>query len=57
MLIVGGFAFSELLSRIIATNELTPLPPGDPKNLNSIDRFTVTQTIDPNANGLSNLGL
>ena len=57
MLIVGGFAFSELLSRIIASNELTPLPPGDPKNLLSIDRSTVTQTIDPNANGLSNLGL
>ena len=57
MLIVGGFAFSELLSRIIASNELTPLPPGDPKNLNSIDRSTVTQTIYSNANGLSNLGL
>jgi len=57
VLIVGGFGFSELLSRILSTGEIQPVPPGNPDNLLSIDRAAVTQTIDPNANLYSNIGL
>jgi len=57
VLIVGGFGFAELLSRILSTGEIQPVPPGSPDNLLSIDRAAVTQTIDPNANLYSNIGL
>src|SRR5512146_875197 len=49
VLIVGGAGFAEILGMILSTNEITPSPPGDPANLLSIDRFAVTQTIDPHA--------
>jgi membrane-associated phospholipid phosphatase len=57
VLIVGGVGFSELLSMILATGEIQPVPPGDPNKLLSIDHAAVTQTIDPNANLYSNIGL
>jgi membrane-associated phospholipid phosphatase len=57
VLIVGGLGFSELLSLILSTGEIQPVPPGDPSKLLSIDRAAVTQTIDPNANTYSNIGL
>ena len=57
VLIVGGLGFSELLSQSLSTGEIQPVPPGDPNKLLSIDRAAVTQTIDPNANLYSNIGL
>jgi membrane-associated phospholipid phosphatase len=57
VLIVGGFTFSAILSRILSTGEIVPQAPGNPNKLLSIDRIAVTQTIDPNANKWSTLGL
>jgi membrane-associated phospholipid phosphatase len=57
MLVVGGATFDELLGLILATGELRPLPPGPSNKLLSIDRYAVTQTIDPNAGRNSNFGL
>ena len=57
LLVVGGFTFSELLSLIISTGEIKPQPPGDPNRLLSIDRGAVNQTIDPNADKWSTVGL
>jgi len=59
VLVVGGATFAELLSLILSTGEIqpTPLEPGASNNLLSIDRSAVTQTIDPNANSRSSLGL
>jgi membrane-associated phospholipid phosphatase len=57
VLIVGGLGFAELLSLILSTGEIQPVPPGDPSKLLSIDHAAVTQTIDPNANLYSNIGL
>ena len=57
LLIVGGFTFSELLSLILSTGEIVPQSPGNPNRLLSIDRVAVNQTIDPNANKWSTLGL
>ena len=57
MFIVGGTTFSVLLNMIISTGELRPGLPSDPKYLLSIDRVAVTQTIDPKADGRSNVGL
>lgn len=57
VLIGGGFTFAELLSMIISTGELQPTQPGSSDVLLSIDHVAVTQTIDPNANSRSTLGL
>jgi PAP2 superfamily len=57
MLVVGGATFDELLGLILATGELRPLPPGPSDRLLSIDRYAVTQTIDPKAGRNSNFGL
>jgi membrane-associated phospholipid phosphatase len=57
VLVAGGLTFSELLSMIISTGELKPGQPGSPDNLLSIDRVAVTQTIDPHAGSLSDIGL
>jgi PAP2 superfamily len=57
VLIVGGTGFAEILSRILSTGEIEPVPPGNPNRLLSIDRVAVTQTIDPNAGTYSNYGL
>lgn len=59
VLVAGGITFSELLSAIISTGEITPAPvaPGASDRLLSIDKIAVTQTIDPNAGTLSNIGL
>ncbi|MDB4980031.1 MAG: phosphoesterase PA-phosphatase related protein [Myxococcales bacterium] len=57
LLVVGGATFDELLGLILATGELRPLPPGPSDKLLSIDRYAVTQTIDPNAGRNSNFGL
>jgi membrane-associated phospholipid phosphatase len=57
VLVAGGITFSELLSLILSTGEIQPTRPGDPNVLLSIDRVALTQTIDPNANSRSSLGL
>jgi membrane-associated phospholipid phosphatase len=57
ILVGGGLTFDELLGLILASGEIKPLPPGDRNTLNSIDRGTVTQTIDPHAGRNSNYGL
>ena len=57
VLIAGGVGFTELLGFVLSTGEIQPVPPGDPNKLLSIDRVAVTQTIDPNANLYSNIGL
>jgi membrane-associated phospholipid phosphatase len=56
VVIVGGASFSELLGLILATGEIKPVLPGDPKNLLAIDRVAITQTIDPHAGMYSNFG-
>ncbi len=55
----SGAGFSILLSLILGTGEIrpTPLTPGASASLLSIDRVAVTQTIDPNADTYSNVGL
>jgi undecaprenyl-diphosphatase len=57
LLIVGGFTFAELTSLILSTGEIVPQPPGNPDKLLSIDRVAVNQTIDPNADKWSSIGL
>jgi len=59
VLVAGGITFSELLSLILSTGEITPTPlqPGASDRLLSIDHVAVTQTIDPHAGTLSNIGL
>jgi undecaprenyl-diphosphatase len=57
LLVVGGITFDEILSAILSTGEIKPQAPGDPSKLLSIDRWAVTQTIDPNAATRSNIGL
>ena len=57
VLIAGGVGFTELLGLVLSTGEIQPVLPGDKNMLLSIDRVAVTQTIDPNANLYSNIGL
>jgi undecaprenyl-diphosphatase len=57
LLVVGGATFDEMLSLILSTGEIKPQAPGDPSKLLAIDRWAVTQTIDPNAGTKSNVGL
>lgn len=57
LLVVGGAGLSELLSLVLSTGEIAPVPPGDPNNLLSFDRTAVTQTIDPHAALYSDIGL
>jgi membrane-associated phospholipid phosphatase len=57
MIIVGGATFAELLSLILSTGEIKPTQPGDPNVLLSIDRWAVTQQIDPNAGTRSTYAL
>ena len=57
VLIAGGIGFTELLGLVLSTGEIQPVPPGEESKLLSIDRVAVTQTIDPNANLYSNIGL
>jgi membrane-associated phospholipid phosphatase len=57
VLIAGGAGFSILLSEILSTGEIVPVPPGNPDKLLSIDHVAITQTIDPHAGTYSNIGL
>ena len=57
VLVAGGIGFAEMLSLILSTGEIRPTQPTSPDVLLSIDRYAVTQTIDPNADARSSLGL
>ena len=59
LLIGGGAVFSFLLGQILSTGEISPTPisQNTTAKLLSIDRAAVTQTIDPNAGGYSDIGL
>jgi membrane-associated phospholipid phosphatase len=57
VLIAGGVGFTYLLGLVLSTGEIQPVPPGESSKLLSIDRVAVTQTIDPNADLYSNIGL
>jgi hypothetical protein len=53
-----GFTFSAVLGEVLTTGEIKPPPISVPvSSLLAIDRGAVTQTIDPNANSYSNVGL
>ncbi len=53
--VTAGFAGVNEL--ILTTGEIRPQRPADPSVLLSIDRGAVTQTIDPNAGTISNVGI
>lgn len=57
VLIASGFGFSGLLGLVLSTGEIRPTAPGPASNLVSFDRTAVTQTIDPNAQTYSDVGL
>jgi undecaprenyl-diphosphatase len=57
VLIAGGAGFAGLLSLVLQTGEIKATLPGPTRNLLSFDRGAVTQTIDPNANTYSDIGL
>ncbi len=55
--LVIAFGFVGLSQVIISSGELKPQQPVASSKLSAIDRFAITQTVDPNAGLLSNLGL
>jgi membrane-associated phospholipid phosphatase len=57
MVIAAGVGFSGLLGLVLSTGEIQPLVAGSPSKLLGIDRIAVTQTIDPKAGTLSDIGL
>lgn len=59
VLIGAGGGFAVVLTLILGTGEIRPQTPtpGAANNLLWIDRIAVTQTIDPNASVLSDIGL
>jgi undecaprenyl-diphosphatase len=57
VLTAGGAGFAGLLSLVLSTGEIQATTPGPTSNLLSFDRGAVTQTIDPNANTISNVVL
>src|SRR3954471_3254821 len=55
--IVGGaLGFTVLSQLVLSTGEIAPQRPGDPDKLLGIDRVAVTQSVDPNAKLVSNIG-
>lgn len=57
VLIGGSASFSVLLSVVLSTGEIAPPLPGPTSNLLPLDRLAVTQSIDPRAATVSNIGL
>jgi membrane-associated phospholipid phosphatase len=57
VLIGASLGFAGLDELILSTGEIAPQRPGSTADLLGIDRVAVTQTIDPNANTRSNIGL
>ena len=56
-LIVMGLGFAGTNELILSTGEIRPQQPGDSSRLLGIDHGAITQTIDPNAGTISNIGL
>ena len=56
-ILAGSLAFSVVLDQLVSTGELRPQQPQGTSNLLAIDRFALTQTLDPNAGPRSTLGL
>ena len=52
-----AYGFVGLSSVIISSGELKPQQPVSASKLSSIDRFAITQMVDPRAGTLSNIGL
>ncbi len=52
-----AFGFVGLSSVIMSSGELKPQQPVASSKLTSLDRYAITQTVDPNAGRLSNFGL
>jgi len=57
VIIAAGGGTAGLLELILSTGEIVPQKPGSPSNLLSFDQTAVSQTVDPNAAMLSNVGL
>src|SRR5215472_1852408 len=57
VLTVGGAGFATMLGLVLSTGEIQATTPGPTSNLLSFDRGAVTQTIDPDANTISNIVL
>jgi membrane-associated phospholipid phosphatase len=58
VLTATGLGFAGLLGLVLSTGEIKPVtPPTDTSILLPIDRGAVSQTFDPNADTLSNIGL
>jgi membrane-associated phospholipid phosphatase len=55
--IAVGAGFSGILGLVLSTGEIQPLKAGDANRLFAIDRIAVTQTVDPNAATISDIGL
>jgi undecaprenyl-diphosphatase len=55
VLTVGGAGFAGLLALVLSTGEIQATTPGPTYNLLSFDRGAVTQTIDPDADTISNV--
>ncbi|HVZ72909.1 MAG TPA: phosphatase PAP2 family protein [Polyangia bacterium] len=56
-LVVGAATFDYLLGLVLSSGEIVPQAPGSSDKLSSIDRWAVTQTIDPHADRNSTIGL
>jgi undecaprenyl-diphosphatase len=57
VIIAAGGGTAGLLELILSTGEIVPQKPGSPSNLLSFDQTAVSQTVDPHAALLSNIGL
>ncbi len=55
--VIASAGFSGLAALVLSTGEIAPQRPGSPSNVLSLDRIAITQTVDPNAGTLSNVGL
>jgi len=53
----AALGFSGLLGLVLSTGEIKPSAPADPGVLLPVDRWAVTQTVDPHADTYSNIGL
>jgi len=57
VVIAAGAGTAGLLELILSTGEIIPQRPGSPDRLLPFDRIATTQTVDPNALLISNVGL
>ena len=57
VIIAAGGGTAGLLELILSTGEIVPQRPGPASNLLSFDQTAISQTVDPHAATLSNVGL